>query len=345
MIVSQRRLLHCLALPTLTVVLYLAAGSGCSKPEPKPPISLGPKVPATADESVRNVLAGLQRHELQALWEFLPLSFRFDVQELTRRFALRLDKRSWGPFVTTCQKARHVVAQLVRNGDEAGDGVPESDRQLLARLRDVEQLLQAVCESDLNDVSRFRRLDVSSFLSQIGNAFLAAAARGVLDGAGLEGDPFSTLGEVTVELLESAGGTAVLNVKWPGQEPTQHKFVRVEEGWIPQTLAEAWPTEFPKVREQCLVWADELRANPEPWHARLREIDQLLDELAVTKSLAETRQVWQAGASRFVVAWFGMTIPEPPKTEEIPVESPVPAKPVRVKKPDTEVLLPDEPQK
>lgn len=335
--------LECFAV--LAGVCVVACG-GCSKPNSEVVICReeGP-TPVDAAEVVRNTLAGLQHHELQALWAFLPPSFRSDVEKLTHEIGERLDETSWRPFVATCQKAREVVSLLIKQFEGKDQAMDEPDRELIARLRDLEQLLFAIQKSDLSDVARIRQLDGRRFLSQISHAFQSAAAHEALKGAGLGNDSFSTLREVTVELTESAGDTAVLTVQWPGQEPTQHKFVRVEAHWIPQTLAEAWSTEFPKVREQCLAWADELRVNPEPWHARLREIDQLLDELAATKSLAEARQVWQAGASRLVVEWFGISRPEPPQTEVISVESSPPTKPARVKKPDTEVLLPDEPEK
>lgn len=328
--------------------LCVVTVGGCSKPTSKVVAICREPDPASrsAAEVVRNVLEGLQHQELQALWTFLPPSFRTDAEELTHEVGEKLDDQNWGPFVETCHKAREVVSRLIKQFEQDGTAVDEPDRELLARLRDVEQLLYWILKSDLGNVARMRQLDGGQLLSQISKAFQVRAAHRALDGEGVEGNPFSMLGGVKVALLsESADDSVVLNVTWPGQEPTQHNFVRVEEHWIPQSLAEAWPTEFPKVREQCLAWADELRSHPEPWHARLREVDHLLDELAATKSLAETRQVWQVGATRLVVTWFGVTTSDPPKTEEIPVETRLPTKPARVKRPDTEVLLPDEPQK
>ncbi len=343
MIVSRRYLAGRSGFFAVLIVLFVVMIGGCSKPEsdvivcPEPPPAA-----ATADEAVRNVLAGLQRQELQALWEFLPPSYQADVQELLHDFGERLDEKSWEPFVATCRKAQSVTAQIVRKLDEASN---ESDHELAAQLRDFEQLLSALCESEFSNVARLRKLDAFSFLGGTGNRLIAALSHGALGDTGLGGDSFAQFGEVTVELSESTTDSAVLTVQWPGQAATQHKFVRVEKHWIPQTLAEAWPTQFPLVREQCLAWADELRRHPDPWHARLREIDQLLDELAATKSFTESRQVWQAGASRLVVAWFGTAILDQSPPAEIPIDSRPPSKPIRVKRPDTEVLLPDELQK
>ena len=297
------------------------------------------------DDAVRRVLIGLREQKLGELWRFLPDSYREDIQKLVRDVSGRLDEKSWGPFVSTCQKARTVVSKIVRELDKSDQPLSDSDKELAVQLRAVEKLLTALCDSELRSVSAMQAMLVDQFLNSTGHSLLAALSEGALGDAGDGGNTFSQFGKVKVELVEAGQNSAVVSVQWPGQEPARNSFVRVQSHWIPQTLSEAWPTEFPKVREQCLAWADQLRSNPEPWHARLREIDVLLDELAKTKSLAETRQVWQAGVSHLAVEWFGAISVESPMVEEIPAESPPAAKPARVKRPDTEVLLPDEPQK
>lgn len=345
MTVSRRCLAVRFEFLVVLISLCVVAVVGCSKPESEVIVCAEGPAPPEADVAVRNVLAGLQRKDLRAMWEFLPPSYQADVQELLQDIGKRVDEKSWGPFVATCRKAHLVTTQIIRRLDESGEVANDSDRELAAKLRDIEQVLKVVCESELSDVARLRQLDALRFLGGTGNQLVEVMTNGTLSDSRLGTDAFSQFGAVKVELLESIGDSAELNVQWPGQDATQHKFVRVEKCWIPKTLAEAWPTDFPKVREQCLVWADEIRVNPEPWHARLREIDQLLDELAATKSFAESQQIWQSGASRLIVDWFGVTPTDSQKPEEIPVESPPPVKPARVKRPDTEVLLPDEPQK
>jgi len=322
--------------------LFAVTIGGCSKPESKITVATQAKATATADEAVRHVLARLQRQELQALWEFLPPSYRGDVEKLVHELGEQLDDKTWEPFVRICRKARQVTSDLIAKSEKTAN---EADRDVTTRLRTVHQLLNELSESELSDPNRLRHLDGLRFLTGTGKRLITAISSGALGDVGLGQDAFSQFGEVKVDLLESPGDSAVLTVQWPGQEPTQHKFVRVEDHWIPQSLAEAWPTAFPKIREQCLAWVDELRSNPEPWHAKLREVDLLLEELAATKSLAEARQVWQIGASRLAVEWFGAIPVESPMSQESPINSPPPAKPARVKKPDTEVLLPDEPQK
>ena len=345
MILWRRSVKYRMAWLAVLVCLSAIWSGGCS--EPKSAVIVCPEAPepANADAAVRNVLAGLQRQELRALWEFLPPSYQADVQELLRDFAERLDEKSWGPFVATCQKARLVTSQIRRKIDEPGTASNAADRELAAQLREIERLLDALCDGELSDIGRMRGIDVSQFIGGTGSRLLAALSHGALGDSGLPSDGFAEFSEVQVGLSDSTQDSAMLTLQWPGQAATQHRFVRVEKQWIPLTLAEAWPIQFPIVRKQCLEWADDLRSNPETWHTRLREIDQLLDELAETKSSAESRKVWQSGASRLAVAWFGATIPDSPAAAEVPVPSAPASKPVRNKRPDTEVLLPDEPQK
>ncbi len=346
MIASRHRWAFRFTLLAVLVGVCVGLNAGCSKPtEPVSHLEPAPKDSDQADDAVRKVLIGLQEQKLGELWRFLPDSYRDDIQKLVRDVSGRLDEKAWGPFVATCQKARTVVSKIVRELDKSDQPLSDSDKELAVQLRAVEKLLKALCDSELRSVSAMQTMLVDQFLNGTGHSLLAALSEGALGDAGDGDNAFSQFGKVKVELVEAGQNSAVVSVQWPGQESMQHSFVRVQSHWIPQTLSEAWPTEFPKVRGQCLAWADELQSNSEPWHARLREIDGLLDELSRTKSLAEIRAVWQTGVSHFAVEWFGATPVESSKTTEVPTESPPPVKPARVKRPDTEVLLPDEPQK
>jgi hypothetical protein len=341
---------------TLVVVLALLSLPGCANSPPEPDVLATPETttpetttpettpPATADAAVRLVLQELQSQDLRPLWDFLPPSYRSDVEQLLHDFGNRLDEKTWEPFSATCRKAHSVTTQLVQRFGETTDSATDADRQLLVTLRQMEQFFKTLCASELSDVTRLRKLEVRQFLGGAGRQLVAAWSLPGLNGPTAQSELFSQLRQVHVELTASSGDTAVVSVTWPGQPPTQHSFVRVDQHWIPQTLAEAWSIEFPQVRTQVLAWADELRANPEPWHARLRDVDQWLDDLAKTSSLDEARQVGQAGLARWLVAWLGLPRPDSSNAEPVPVDPRLSDTPKRIKPPDTEVLLPDEPE-
>ena len=345
---TRQRWMSRLGWLAVCVGLSIGMNSGCSKPEAaKPPgvsESAASQSPPGADEAVRRVLHGLEKRQSRALWEFLPPSYRRDVQRLVRDVAERLDEKSWGPFVATWQKARQVLPQKLssltppKSGDNergAGTNLP-FDPTALAKLLDV------IGDSELNDLKRLRSIELDRFLDQTGDKLLATLGRiAVGDTRGSADDPFSQFGKVQVELTSSAVGTGVVRIRWAEHEPTTQEFVRVEDHWIPPSLAEAWPAQFAEVRERSLAWANDVREHPEEWHARLREIDQWLDELADTKSAADTRQVWQSGVSQLAIAWFG----DLSHSDTTPRNEAAPPKPARAKRPETEVLLPDEPGK
>ena len=330
------------------VGLSIGMNSGCSKPDVAKPLSISespesPSLPG-ADEAVRRVLRGLEKRQSRALWEFLPPSYRRDVQRLVREVAERLDEKSWGPFVATWQKARQVLPQKLSSlsPPKSGDNERGAGTNLPFDPAALAQLLDAIGDSELSDLKRLRSIELDRFLDQTGDKLLATLGRiAVGDANGSADDPFSQFGKVQVELISSSVGTGVVKIRWPEQEPTTQEFVRIEDHWIPQSLAEAWPAQFAEVRERSLAWANGVRERPEEWQTRLREIDQWLDELAATKSDADARQVWQLGVSRLAMAWFGDLSP----SDTTPRNEAAPPKPIRAKRPETEVLLPDEPGK
>ncbi len=345
---TRHRWMNRLGWLAVCVGLSIGMHSGCSKPEAaKPPgISESPASQSLpgADEAVRRVLHGLEKRQSRALWEFLPPSYRSDVQRLARDVAGRLDEKSWGPFVATWQKARQVLPKKLSSlvPPKSGDNDRGAGASLPFDPAALAQLLDVIGDSELSDLQRLRSIELDRFLDQTGDKLLATLGRiAVGDANGSANDPFSQFGKVQVALTSSAVGTAVVSIRWPEQEPTTQEFVRIEDHWIPQSLAAAWPTQFAEVRERSLAWANSVREHPDEWHARSHEIDQWLDELAATKSDADARQVWQSGVSRLAIAWFGELSP----SDTTPRSDPAPPKPARAKRPETEVLLPDEPGK
>lgn len=346
---TRKRWMNRLGWLAVCVGLSFGMNAGCSKPEAaKPPeiskSAASQSLPVQADEAVRRVLHGLEKRQSRALWEFLPPSYRRDVQRLARDVAERLDEKSWGPFVATWQKARQALPKKLSsltpaksddNERGAGTNLP-FDPAALAQLLDV------IGDSELSDLQRLRSIELDRFLDQTGDKLLATLGRIAVGDANVSADdPFSQFGKVQVELTSSSVGSGVVSIRWPEQEPTTQEFVRIEDHWIPKSLAEAWPAQFAEVRERSLAWANRVREHPDEWHARLREIDQWLDELAATKSDADARQVWQSGVSRLAIAWFGAASP----ADSTPRGEAAPPKPARAKRPETEVLLPDEPGK
>src|SRR5207249_11171445 len=128
-------------------------------------------------------------------------------------------------------------------------------------------------------------------------------------------------------------------------------YVRHEGCWLPKPLADGWSSSFADVRAQSLTWADGLSEHPEAWDSRLREIDQLLNELAEATSPDDIKQCWQRGMQRLILAMAnGRPQQESSAAEKAAtadasksLRQPGTTETRRPTIPDTEELLPDQP--
>ena len=144
-----------------------------------------------------------------------------------------------------------------------------------------------------------------------------------------------------MRLATASGDTATVTVRWPSQEPIEHRFVRVDGHWLPKSLAESWPTEFAAIRQRGLDWADSTTRQHEVWNTQLQTAEQLLDDVEAAPSTAAAHQRLLAGATQLLVAWLGQPSNLPSESDH-PTPSEPATKPLRKSKvPDTEELLPD----
>jgi hypothetical protein len=351
------------------LVLALAGCSGrdAASPTSPPASSVATNSPvasaAKADEAVRRVLDGLRQRKARAVWDFLPPSYREDIQRTIHDMTLRLDEKDWRQFVALVNKARRVLSETKSALLEAD--VPRDRPSRSAIVRDVDALvriLDVVEESDLSDLQRLQTIDVGRFLDKSGDKLLVTlvgfSAETSASDAGIKlshlpaADPLAALANVKVTLVSATVDQAIVQFFLEGQIATEYDFVCVEGHWLPKSLADGWASGLAETRRQCLAWADGLREHPESWQARIAAVDDLLDDLASATNAEESEQRWRVGLQKLVAEWLG----SPPATSDSPsVEatetsrkpSTTDQKAVttlrKVKRPDTEVLLPDEP--
>lgn len=337
---------HCLSVLVIALccLSYLPGCSGSNDVAKEQRTSTVPKSverngpPKTADATIRRVLDGLQQHQARVVWDFLPPSHREEVQQLVRDLANKLDEDTWKVTVAVWQKARKVLpAKATAIFGRATDGSTENKSQTAIRPLSLQRLFDSVGDSELADLQRMRQIDIGLFLEKTGGELLQTLAA-LPTGGIASSKAFENLAKVEVTLVSSSTDSAVVRMKWPEQEPTEHAYVQVEGYWLPKTLAESWPENLSAFRSQAVAWADGLKQQPDSWIAHLKAIDQLLDELAATKSNEEARVTFQRGMQNLVTDWFGVKSESPTQLLPTPPNSP----PKKRKLPDTEEVLPDE---
>lgn len=336
-----------------TVGLAAFFVGGCSELPPQNPVTTSESHPTAvadgtnasktlaADEAVRRVFQGLQTRQARAVWDFLPPSYRADIQQLVREVSSRLDERSWAKAVAVLRKARRVLSdkrEVWSNvGTKPNSGV-SSESQLAVLVR----LLNVLGKSELTDWQRLQEIDVGRFVEVTGHEILDALAPPVSEHSQAS-DPFANFSKVEVTLVSADDELAVVRLRWPGQQPTDYDYVLVEQQWLPKSLADGWQTQIDELRTQCLAWADDSREHPERWETRLNELDRWLDEFAQAKSTTEIQTVWQRGWSQISAVWLGVPLKSAAQNNsENPPTKPTATNKTKTKIPDTEELLPDE---
>jgi hypothetical protein len=318
---------------------------------------------AKADEAVRRVLDGLRQGKARAVWDFLPPSYREDIQLAVRDMALRLTEKDWRQFVAVAKKARRVLSE--KQPALLGTDVYLDRPSRLAILLDLDALVRimdVVSESDLSDLQRLQTIDVGRFLDTSGDKLLQAFAElsaqipasklAIVTRKEPTSDPFGGLESIQVMLVSSAGDQAVVRFNFGTQPRNDYDFIRVEGHWLPKLLADGWESGLAETRRQCLTWADDLCEHPESWQAHTAAVDGVLDDLDGATTTEESQRRWQLGLQKLVTEWLGSpqatsdspsveateTSSNPSRSGEKAVTTPR-----KIKRPDTEVLLPDEP--
>ncbi|MCX7422042.1 MAG: hypothetical protein NT013_21220 [Planctomycetia bacterium] len=294
--------------------------------------------PKTADAAVRRVLDGLRQQNARVVWEFFPPSHRTELEELVHDVAKILDDNTWEATVAVWQKARRVLPpKATAIFGQATDGLIEKDSQPAVSPRSLQRLFDSVGDSELADLKQLRQVDLGMFLEKTGGELLQTLGA-LPTGGAISSKAFESLAKVEVTLVSTSEDSAIVRMKWPDQEATEHAYVRTNRYWLPKTLVESWSEVVADIRKQAMGWADGLKQQPDSWNARLKAIDQLLDEIAATKSNEDARVTYQRGVQQLAVDWFGV-MPTAP-TKSLPTPSDLPAKKRKI--PDTEEVLPDE---
>lgn len=289
--------------------------SGCGDGGPQPKGSSGPpgstSAPAnagasnkpalrdknSAEAAVTAVLQGLQANRPLALWEFLPPSYRADLNNLVHHLARTADPELWkrtfevfAKLVEVVQKQRQLIAEA------AGAARPEEGDPAIAWLQ-VAGVLDLIVRSELAEPARVAKLDLGEFLGGTGEKVM----RGIesLSPPGSV-NPFraklAELSRVRVTEIKSTGDRAAVSIEVPGHTAEEVEFVRVEEKWIPRDLADGWIEHIGRANAMIsTLSAENLGPARDRLLALLKEVEETLDKLGAARDREQFVAALQAG--------------------------------------------------
>ena len=213
-------------------------------PEPKPASSYAPpQANASASDFLNQMESALMSGHLIALYDFLPPSYRKDVDEVVKISASSMDPTAWASITGIVQQIGDLIVTRQRwflsNPRIAGLGPAEQElfsgpfltlAGLLRKGFDPAAMqIQNLQTGDFRPWLAERNAAVAPYLAQLFEQLDVTSAQ-----------------QFNVESEEN--GVAVVNVSSGGID-TQVSYVQIEGYWVPKSLADTWAEEVTSMKE------------------------------------------------------------------------------------------------
>ncbi len=279
----MKKLISCLTLMFIAGTFPLLSGCGKSA-EPGAQEAAESAKPLGPAESMTALIEGVNNQQLQATWNFLPASYQTEVNGLAHEFAGKMDPEMYNGVFQTGQR----LAKLLKDKKEyilknqMIQGLPVPPEKVAQFWEPTVGILAAIVNSDVSSLDKLKSFDGGKFLSTTGNQL----AKNVVSLSDLiptkEGEPSLSekMKQTKVTLVSTEGDTATIKIEAPGEEPKEQIMVKVEEKWIPKTLADNWKSKMENARKQLAdITPEKVTAQKEQVLASLKQTNETLVQL------------------------------------------------------------------
>ncbi|PIP35027.1 MAG: hypothetical protein COX20_13580 [Desulfobacterales bacterium CG23_combo_of_CG06-09_8_20_14_all_52_9] len=255
--------------------------AGCSKKVP----------PKTADQVVKDVAQGLAAHQPQVLWGALPASYQKDIHGLVHDFAAKTDKELWNKSFALFNKVLLVLKtkkNLLMAGKMLNDA-PIDAKKLSDNWDGVLGMAEVITKSELADLEKLKHLDVGKFLSGTGADLIKRLdALSKLEKDEKFATAFTQLKTVNTTVIQSQKDAATVKIEVPKEVSWEIAFVKVEEKWVPKSLADQWKTEIEKAKKELAEFSTTFTAEEKQRVLGvMTSIDGILDQMLAAKTVKE----------------------------------------------------------
>ncbi|MFN8857712.1 MAG: hypothetical protein ACK50P_19240 [Planctomycetaceae bacterium] len=200
---------------------------------------------ATPDAAVQQVLQGIERKELKALWDFLPGSYQRDLQSLVRQTGDRMDPEVWDRLM---EVVRHS-ARMMKSKEKwlqtpAANEPPRTGA--VAQLGPVDYaqlagLLNLLADSELGRAETLKSIDLGAWTGKVGRPLLEQVS---VFARRMPADPLARtltgLQDLKFRSRDVKGDSAVVEIVVPNEPVVEVPYVKVDGKWIPVDLANGW---------------------------------------------------------------------------------------------------------
>lgn len=264
--------------------LPLLSGCGSSAQQAGPP-----EGPA---ESMQYLMQGVADQKMEVVWEFLPASYQSDVNGLAHQFADKMDPEIYNEMFAIAQR----VAKLLQDKKEyilknKMLESPKTSPEEVAKYYDPSvDILASLANSDLSTIEKLKTFDGGKFLSTSGSQIAKdfATISGLMPQK--EGDPgfIEKLKQAKVTLVSAEGDQATIKIEVPGEQTKEEVMVKVEDKWIPQTLAKNWKSKIESAQQSLdKLKPEDITSKKDQAMAGFKQLNATLAQLENAKTEKE----------------------------------------------------------
>ena len=265
-------------------------------------------MPESPDAAIQYVAGELAKGNGTVLWQAMPASYQQDVNAIARLAGTKLDAEIYDHTFATLARAAAVLDQQQNFVFESKlAGGPSAEGGSAAQIRtawpSLKKIIDTLTASPLATAGGMQSFDGAAFFETTVSALLADMdALAKLDPE--RGDSFLTsLSQMTVNYVEGTGDQALLELAVPGQEVESESFLKVEDRWVPQELAEGWAAQIAETRSKLEAINPEQLAEQKP---RILNVFTMIDGVLTQIEAAETQAQFDQALQGAIMPLMGL---------------------------------------
>lgn len=211
-------------------------------------------IPEKPDAAIQFILGEIAKGNGAVLWQAMPASYQNDVNSIAQLAGTKIDAEIYDKLFATVDRLAGVLdkqKEFVFNTSLGGEG---ADEEQVAQMRtawpSIMNLVKTLTTSSLATANGLKSFEGKPFFADTVSAVLADMD--ALSKLQPESDQplLSDFDQAEVKYLEGTETQATLEMSMPGAGTENKTFVKVEDRWVPQDMAQTWEAQTAEARSQ-----------------------------------------------------------------------------------------------
>ena len=207
----------------------------------------------SAQQTVDALTAAMAEMDLDTLWDMFPKRYQADINGVIQSAAQNIDTPVWNGVGGVVKKVSQLVAtkrDFILNNKNVQGFVPNTP-ETLASWDATSKLLGAVANSSLTNHAQMKNFAMANFLQSDGQKIKAAGKELSEIAASADPGQGQPIGGKPPEfrLVSDDGQTAQVEVTESDGRKHTEAFVKVDNRWVPQEMAEEWDEKMAEAKQ------------------------------------------------------------------------------------------------